>query len=90
MNEHDLATVAGTIGGLLSVGAFLPQAYRIVQLRSARDVSLAMYVVIVVASALWIFYAWVRGSTELLVTNVVIGVIALAIVALKIRYGRAQ
>ncbi len=81
-----LAALAGTVGGILSVGALLPQAWRIVQRRSAADVSLAMYLTIVVACALWIFYAWVHDSTELLVTNVVIAVIALGIVALKLRY----
>lgn len=82
-----LAAWAGTIGGLLSVGAFLPQAWRISQRRSAADVSLAMYVTIIVACALWVFYAWVHQSMELLVTNVVIAAIALVIVGLKLRYG---
>jgi uncharacterized protein with PQ loop repeat len=58
-----------------------------VQRRSAADVSLAMYLTIVVACALWIFYAWVHESMELLVTNAVIAAIALLIVGLKLRYG---
>jgi MtN3 and saliva related transmembrane protein len=82
------AAVAGTIAGLLSTGAFLPQAWRIVQRRSADDVSLAMYLAVIAASVLWIFYGWVNGSMALLVTNVCIGVIACLIVALKIRYSR--
>jgi MtN3 and saliva related transmembrane protein len=82
-----LAAIAGTVGGLLSVGAFVPQAWRILQRRSAADVSLAMYVSVVVASFLWMFYAWVHDSIELLATNAVIAVIASAIVALKLRFG---
>jgi MtN3 and saliva related transmembrane protein len=80
------AAWAGTIGGLLSVGAFLPQAWRIVQRRSAADVSLTMYLTIIVACALWMFYAWVHESMELLVTNAVIAAIAVLIVVLKLRY----
>ena len=72
---------------MLSVAAFLPQAWRIIQRRSAADVSLAMYLTIIVGCALWIFYAWVHDSMELLVTNVVIVAIALLIVVLKLRYG---
>ena len=83
-----LASLAATAGGVLSVGALLPQAWRILQRRSAVDVSLAMYVTVVVASALWIFYAYVHKSIELLVTNVVIGLIAIFIVALKLRFDR--
>ena len=82
------AAIAGTIAGLLSTGAFLPQAWRILQRRSADDVSLAMYLAVIAASLLWIFYAWANGSTALLVTNVFIGLIACLIAALKIRYSR--
>jgi uncharacterized protein with PQ loop repeat len=59
---QSLAAIAGTVGGMLSIGAFLPQAYRIFQRRSAVDVSLAMYVTIVVACVLWMFYAYVHAS----------------------------
>lgn len=83
-----LAAIAGTVGGILSVGAFLPQAYRIVQRRSAVDVSLAMYVTIVIACVLWMFYAFVQESVQLFVTNMVIALIAIAIVMLRIRYGK--
>ena len=85
---QSLAAVAGTIGGILSVGAFLPQAYRIIQRRSAIDVSLTMYVTIVFACVLWMFYAYVHGALELLLTNLVIALIAGVIVMLRIRYGR--
>ena len=84
---RQLAAIAGTIGGILSVGAFLPQALRIVRRRSAADVSLTMYIAIIVASALWMFYAYVHGSVELFVTNLVIGAIAILIAVLRIRYG---
>jgi MtN3 and saliva related transmembrane protein len=84
---RSLATIAGTVGGILSVGAFLPQAYRILQRRSAVDVSLTMYVTIMVASVLWMFYAYVHGSVELFATNVAIFAIAIVIAFLRIRYG---
>lgn len=89
MNHQDLATIAGSVGGLLSVGAFLPQAYRILQRRSARDVSLSMYVTIVVGSVLWMYYAHVTGSMALLVTNAAICLIAAAIAGLRLRFGKA-
>lgn len=88
MEIGDLAAVAGTIGGVISVGAFLPQAYRILQRRSAADVSLLMYVAIIVACVMWVFYAYVRGAMELLWTNVVIAAIALFIAMLRVRYGK--
>jgi len=82
-----LGTLAGTIAGVLSVVAFLPQAWRIFRRKSAADVSLAMYLTLVAASLLWMVYAWTLGSMPLLFTNLVIGVIALLIALLKIRHG---
>jgi MtN3 and saliva related transmembrane protein len=83
-----MATIAGTVAGVLSIGAFLPQAYRIIQRRSAEDVSLSMYVTIIVSCVLWMFYAHVRGSRELFATNLVIAMIAAVIAFLRIRYRR--
>ena len=91
MIEHpelqQLATLAGTVAGILSVSAFVPQALRIIRRRAAADVSLAMYVAIIAASVLWMFYGYAMGSVELLATNFVIGVIAIVIALLRIRYG---
>lgn len=82
-----LAVFAGTAGGILSVGAFLPQAWRILRRRSAVDVSLTMYLAIIVSTWLWMFYAYVHGSLELFVTNLVISAIAMVIAVLRLRYG---
>jgi MtN3 and saliva related transmembrane protein len=87
LDLSQMASIAGTVGGMLSVGAFLPQAWRIYRRRSAADVSLLMYLSIIAGCALWMFYAYVRDSMELFFTNLVIAVIAAAIAVLKLRFG---
>ena len=82
-----LGLLAGTVAGLLSVIAFVPQAWRIFRRKSAADVSLTMYLTLIVASALWMFYAWKLGSIPLFFTNLVIGAIAVLIALLKLRHG---
>jgi len=82
-----VGTFAGTVAGVLSVAAFVPQAWRIFRRKSAGDVSLAMYLTLTAASLLWMFYAWVLGSMPLFFTNLVIGAIAVLISLLKIRHG---
>ena len=84
---ENLATVVGAVAGVLSVAAFVPQAWRIFRRRSAGDVSLAMYLTLIAASLLWMCYAWVLGSMPLFFTNLVIGVIAVLISLLKVRHG---
>jgi uncharacterized protein with PQ loop repeat len=46
-----------------------------------------MYVAIMAACVLWMFYAYVHGSLELFVTNLAIFTVAIVIAVLKIRYG---
>jgi uncharacterized protein with PQ loop repeat len=87
-NLRELAALAGTIGGCLSIGAFVPQAFRIIQRRSAADVSLLMYVAIIAGCVMWMFYAYVYEATALFWTNVAISGIALFIATLRVRYGR--
>src|SRR5881394_183240 len=84
---RQMAALAGTVAGTLSVGAFLPQAWRIWRRRSAADVSLAMYAAIVAGCLLWMFYAHVHDSAQLFWTNAVIAVVAAGIASLRIRYG---
>ena len=66
--------------------AFVPQAWRIIRRKSAADVSLAMYLTLIAASALWMLYAWTLGSMPLFFTNLVIGAIAVLIAVLKVRH----
>ena len=82
-----LGLLAGTVAGFLSVVAFVPQAWRIIRRKSAADVSLAMYLTLIAASALWMYYAWTLGSMPLFITNLVIGAIAVLIALLKVRHG---
>ena len=81
-----VGVLAGSIAGVLSVIAFVPQAWRIVRRKSAADVSLAMYLTLIATSALWMFYAWALGSMPLFFTNLVIGAIAVLIAVLKVRH----
>ena len=88
LSIQSVASIAGSLGGILGVAAFFPQAYRIVQRRSARDVSLLMYLSIIAGCTLWMFYSYVYGLVALFVTNAAITVIALVIAGLRLRYGR--
>lgn len=83
----DVDTLIGTIAGCLSTAAFVPQAWQIWKTRSARDVSWAMYAVLIAGVALWIVYGLRRGALPLVLTNGVILAVALVILAMKRRFG---
>lgn len=83
----DIDTLIGAIAGCLSTAAFVPQAWQIWKTKSARDVSWAMYAVLIAGVALWIVYGLRRGALPLVLTNGVILAVALVILAMKRRFG---
>ena len=82
-----LDELIGMIAGLLTTVAFLPQAFKIWRSRSARDVSLAMFVCFCVGIVLWVVYGVMLGSLPVILANVVTLCIAATILVFKIRYG---
>jgi MtN3 and saliva related transmembrane protein len=68
--------------------AFLPQAIQVWSRRSADDISLAMYVVMVTGVALWIVYGLQIHSVPLVAANVATLGLAGVVLAGKLRFRR--
>ena len=66
--------------------AFLPQALHVWRTRSARDISLAMYLVMVAGVSLWIVYGLLIRSRPLVAANAVSLLLAGGVLAGKLRY----
>ena len=77
--------IFGTIAGILVVFAFTPQAYKTIHTKRTKDLSLATYVMLFLASVCWVIYGFYKESPALYLANTVVGVLALLIVAIKIR-----
>ena len=63
--------------------AFLPQAIRVWRTRSAEDVSLSMYLIIIVGVCLWIVYGLRIHSAPLIAANAITLLLAIAVVVGK-------
>jgi MtN3 and saliva related transmembrane protein len=83
----NLAELIGIVAGLLTTVAFLPQAVKIWRSKSAKDVSLAMFVCFCAGIALWVIYGFMLGALPVILANVVTLCIAATILVFKIRYG---
>jgi len=77
-----IMTVVGTVMALAGV----PQIIRILQRRSAADISLTMYIIFVLGQICWIWYGVLMSSTSLMVANSVGLCVNSTIVALTLRY----
>ena len=73
-------------GGLTTV-AFVPQVVKLWRTKSAHDLSLPMLVVFAVGVGLWVIYGVRLGELPIVVSNGVTLVLAVSMLAMKIRYG---
>jgi MtN3 and saliva related transmembrane protein len=81
---HDLV---GYAAGFLATAAFVPQVVKTFKERSARDISLGMYVLFCAGVALWLLYGVLIDSWPVVVSNFVTLVLSGAVLVLKLRHG---
>ena len=82
----DLTVALGLVAGGLTTVSFVPQAWKIWKSKSAEDVSLKMFSALCLGVGLWLVYGFIKKDTALLVTNGVTLLLALAILAMKLKY----
>ena len=83
MNYIDMI---GLFGAFLSGITFLPQVYRTWKLKSARDLSLVMILIILLSNIVWLIYAFNKQDIAIISANFFVGSCALTILYFKIKY----
>ncbi len=76
----------GLLAGCLTTFAFVPQLIKIWRSRSARDVSLSMFTIVLTGIIFWFVYGLLRQDIVVILANAVTLVLALAILVLKIKF----
>jgi|HubBroStandDraft_5_1064220.scaffolds.fasta_scaffold416151_1 MtN3 and saliva related transmembrane protein len=87
LHQRTLETI-GTIAGFCTTISFVPQLARVWQRKSARDISLWMFLLFNLGLACWLAYGIGLGSVPIIAANAVTLALALAILVLKLRYDR--
>jgi len=83
----DLVELMGFIAGILTTSSFLPQLLKIHRDKSAKEVSLIMYIIISTGIFLWLLYGIEIKSLPIIGANGVSLALTLLILAGKLRYG---
>ncbi len=78
----------GSIAATCTTISFLPQLIRVWRRKSARDISLIMFLLFSFGVACWLVYGIGIGSGPIAVANALTLALALAILVLKLRYDR--
>jgi MtN3 and saliva related transmembrane protein len=76
----------GYLAAALTAIAFIPQALHTWRLRSAKGISLGMYVIFTMGVVLWLLYGVLLGAWPLIVSNAITLALALTILVMAIRY----
>lgn len=80
----------GSTAATCTTISFLPQLVRVWRRKSAKDISLTMFLLFSFGLACWLVYGLGIGSVPIVVANIVTLTLALAILALKVYYDRKK
>ena len=78
--------IIGVLAALCTTIAYAPQAYKIFKEKSAKEVSLSMYLILVLGLILWLTYGFLIDSFAIKLANTITMVLALSIIYFKLRY----
>jgi MtN3 and saliva related transmembrane protein len=76
----------GYAAGLRTTLAFVPQAYRMIRTRQARDISMSWAISMISGSILWFCYGLAKQSIPIISANGITLVLLSVILAVKIRH----
>jgi MtN3 and saliva related transmembrane protein len=83
----DTIILIGLVAGALTTSSCIPQAVKIVQTRSAKDVSTLFFALMAAGMSLWLVYGLARADVAIVLWNAISLAFCLAILALKRIYG---
>ncbi|MGO9777525.1 MAG: SemiSWEET transporter [Terracidiphilus sp.] len=89
-SSHSIFNWIGSLAAICTTISFLPQLLRVWRRKSARDISLAMFLLFSFGLFCWLVYGLGIGSVPIVVANVITLTLALAILVLKLRYDRGN
>jgi MtN3 and saliva related transmembrane protein len=79
----EFAILLGIMAGAMTTGSIVPQVFKIVQSKSARDVSTLFFVIMAGGMLLWLVYGILRPDLVIVLWNGISLGLTLVILALK-------
>ena len=79
--------IIGLLAGTLTTLSFVPQVVKAWRTRSLTDFSLPMLLTFALGVSLWVVYGVMIGGVPVIVANAITLALALALLAMKLRFG---
>jgi MtN3 and saliva related transmembrane protein len=77
----------GLLAAALTTISFFPQVLRTIRTKNTESISLAMYMIFTLGTALWLVYGITLGSLPIILSNAITVSLAAIVLGLKIRHG---
>jgi MtN3 and saliva related transmembrane protein len=84
--SEDMFFYIGLLAGALTSISFVPQAWRIWKTRSAKDLSLPMFLIFSAGVVLWLTYGLLSKDIPIILTNVITLALCLSIIFMKWKF----
>lgn len=78
--------ILGIAAGICTSSSLLPQLIKTVKTKEAQDVSLVMFVVLLVGNGLWIYYGVAKSDIPIIATNSLAFVLNIVMLTFKFKY----
>lgn len=78
--------IIGLIAGIITTGAFVPQVYKTWKTKTAKDISLVMYLAMFTGIILWLVYGIYLKSYPMILANSITATLNLIMIVFKLRY----
>lgn len=82
----DLYEIIGLLAACLTTGSFVPQVYKTWKTKSADNVSLTMYLVMLFGVILWLIYGVHLNSLAMILANTFTILLIIIIIIFKLKY----
>ncbi len=82
--------ILGYSAGFITSLTFLPQVVKTWKEKSAKDISLMMFVIAAINEVMWIAYGILKDDWVIISTNVVVLIMSCIMIFLKLRYNNAK
>ena len=80
-------TVIGLLAAACTTASYLPQVLKTLRSRRTADISLLTYLILTAGLLLWFAYGVLLRDLPMMLANGITSVLAVTVLALKIRYG---
>lgn len=80
--------ILGYAAGAITSLTFLPQVIKTWKDKSAKDVSLLMFIIAAVNEVMWIVYGALLDNWVIILTNAIVLAMSLTMIFLKLRYNK--